>query len=163
MNDRYDVEKVWTTKSGLTAVCIITKSQGKPMHRCGYVGVKQSSPLAGLMYDDVDAVVHGGLTYSSDGTRSNTYPIESNLYWFGFDCGHYGDIPIDPSLRFFQYEEFAAVRTEGYVIEQCESLADQLVQQERTFWKRKVKKAADAFKQCLAELMEAARYFRFSL
>ena len=33
--------------------------------------------------------VHGSLTYSGD--NDGTYPVESNLWWLGFDCGHYGD------------------------------------------------------------------------
>ena len=32
--------------------------------------------------------VHGGLTYSGD---SKEYPVESDLWWFGYDCAHHGD------------------------------------------------------------------------
>jgi hypothetical protein len=34
--------------------------------------------------------VHGGITYAGGGENSK-YPVESNLWWFGFDCAHCGD------------------------------------------------------------------------
>ena len=30
---------------------------------------------------------HGGITYAGGGENSE-YPIKSDLWWFGFDCGH---------------------------------------------------------------------------
>jgi len=57
-------------------------------HRCGYVGLPKDHKCNGLDYHDVDIDVHGGLTYASN---SNTYPIEDDRYWLGFDCAHYMD------------------------------------------------------------------------
>lgn len=42
----FDVEKVWTTKAGYTAVCIAIKN----MHRCGYVGLPFGHPLYNVEY-----------------------------------------------------------------------------------------------------------------
>lgn len=54
--------------------------------------------------------VHGGVTYSGG---NDTYPIEdSGLWWFGFDCGHFGDSPEVQDLN--------------YVVKECESMAKQL-------------------------------------
>ena len=39
-----------------------------------------------------DFSCHGGLTYSGGGENSS-YPISSDLWWFGFDCAHCGDEP----------------------------------------------------------------------
>ena len=95
-------------------------------HRCGYVGVNESSPLwckdycdylpinkselegeeigkRGIFplmmaaFDEDERVridtyfdVHGGITFSSGG-KASKYPVESDLYWFGFDCAHCND------------------------------------------------------------------------
>jgi len=65
---------------------------------------------------DILLEVHGGLTYSSHEVGSE-YPIPSEgLWWFGFDCAHYNDIPS------------IGGRTLEFCEEQCESLARQLVE-----------------------------------
>lgn len=54
-------------------------------------------PLLGACIDEDERIrieayfqCHGGISYSGGGTNSN-YPIKSDLWWFGFDCGHAGD------------------------------------------------------------------------
>jgi hypothetical protein len=122
------VEKDWTTASGLRAV-VIAAQMG---HRCGYVGVPKDHPLFGKDYGDVDADVHGGLTYAGHGD----YPVESNLHWFGFDCAHYMDAK-DTSIMDEKYLEIhekyprydmegAVVRDLAFCKRECESLAEQL-------------------------------------
>lgn len=86
---------------------------------------------------------HGGITYSNGGENS-TYPIESDLWWFGFDCGHYGDAE-DLDLAYELFPEFreeiirskefeekfpteGTIRDLEYVTENCIELADQLTQ-----------------------------------
>lgn len=92
--------------------------------------------------------VHGGVTFSrgqlADGRTWNgigicekMYSTEiDNIWWFGFDCGHAGDLcpgfflneqlnfalgdTVDPMLRNDIY------RTKEYVITETKSLADQL-------------------------------------
>jgi len=80
----------------------------------------------GLLFD-----VHGGITYS-DG--SDTYPVpDSHLWWFGFDCAHYGDAK-DESIMSEKYLEIerkygfreGIIRSLSYCISECESLAEQL-------------------------------------
>ncbi len=76
----------------------------------------------GLLFD-----VHGSITYSGKGN----YPVESQLWWFGFDCVHYGDA-CDESIMSDKYASRphfvheGVVRTLDYCITECESLADQL-------------------------------------
>lgn len=113
MTREYEIEKQWITESGLDAAIIMTYMG----HRCGYVGVKRQSDLFGKDYNDIDSIdVHGGLTYSGcDGE----YPIESDLWWFGFDTAHYGDNP-----------EIGGQSLE-YCIEQCELMANQLIGMEK--------------------------------
>ncbi len=115
---------------------------GQPMgHRCGYVGVEIGTPLYGIDYDNFDFNVHGGLTYSGD---DKNYPVESNLWWLGFDCAHYLDAKdwnllrelTDESTFKLTYDmenKFPTggiVRTTEYVLSQCMGLIDQILEYE---------------------------------
>jgi hypothetical protein len=77
--------------------------------------------------------VHGSITYSGFGTDG--YPVPSPMtFWYGFDCGHYGDAR-DPELmdekykgleeRYLWYSD-GIIRSFEYVMAECESLAKQL-------------------------------------
>ena len=87
--------------------------------------------------------VHGSLTYSGD--NDGTYPVESNLWWLGFDCGHYGDgrdLDLvekywgdDPIIqkrleieRENPYDTDYPVRSMEYVEQECMSLVDQIIE-----------------------------------
>ena len=72
--------------------------------------------------------VHGSLTYSGFG--SGNYPINSDLWWLGFDCAHSGDAP-DPNWSESIYPlNWGAlggtVRSLRFVMDECVSLAKQL-------------------------------------
>ena len=76
---------------------IITRNvmKGRP-HLCGYIAVPLGHPWHGKSYDDFEARVHGGLTYSSaflraDDAVSTPVAIPIGSWIFGFDCAHYGD------------------------------------------------------------------------
>lgn len=80
--------------------------------------------------------VHGGITYSGGGQDSK-YPIETDLWWFGYDCDHYNDAK-DFSIMSEEYDYLkemeimyptdGTVKTLGYCIEECKQLAEQLMQ-----------------------------------
>lgn len=55
---------------------------------CGYVGVPPEHPWYGKNYDDINASVHGGLTWSDDHVGKD--PADG-YWWVGFDTAHYGD------------------------------------------------------------------------
>lgn len=107
---------------------------------CGYVGVPVGHPYYGEDYDDLDVVVHGGLTYASkcQGDLCHTpEPGESDdVWWLGFDCGHAWDKSpgMDATLRKVGVDPVAleasdfrmAYRTLEYVREETENLAEQL-------------------------------------
>lgn len=106
-------------------------------------------PLLGACLDDDERIrieayfqCHGGITYS-DGGENSKYPIESDLWWFGFDCGHAGDRDdLTYAMQKFpnRQEEYRTrllieseypieddvIRTEEYVEEECKKLAEQL-------------------------------------
>ena len=134
----YIIEKDFI-HSGLR--CIVTfNNQG---YRAGYVGVKNNNTFYGRYYDDDDVKsvlpCHGGLSYSSKNFKSN-YPIESDLWWFGFDCMHFEDDPdyklaaqIFPEMKeylMFIHQELddsnsnEEIRTVDYVMDECKKLAE---------------------------------------
>jgi hypothetical protein len=55
--------------------------------------------------------VHGSITYSGGG---DGYPVESDRWFYGFDCAHNGDDEIGG-------------RSLEYCMQECESLAEQLL------------------------------------
>lgn len=102
-------------------------------HWCGYVGVPQDHPAYGKNYSTWseseqgispvesavnDISVHGGLTFAASELH---YQPEKDLWWFGFDCAHAGDI----SSVFLMYSN-DTYKTKEYVIEEVKSLAEQL-------------------------------------
>jgi hypothetical protein len=123
----YTVEKDWITESGLRAVV----TMGHHGCRCGYVGVSKDHPLYEKHYNDLSDPypdVHGGLTFSEG---ISDYPVESDLWWFGYDCNHLWDAPSTQYLEEHPdthgFIEIGAVhRSLNYCISNCESLARQL-------------------------------------
>ncbi len=134
-------------------------------HRCGYVGVDENSSLWKKDYYDYLPInksklewenfseeseditvgihfdVHGGITFA-DGGKNSEYPVESDFWWFGFDCAHYNDkIDIEKLKEYFPnsklnetrinlYSNFSSgeVRTLDYVMDECKNLVDQIIE-----------------------------------
>jgi hypothetical protein len=70
--------------------------------------------------------VHGGITFStSQKYYPSKYPIISDLWWFGFDCNHYGDAPHPDFVDSYPFSK-GKFRDIPYVVEHCERLALQL-------------------------------------
>lgn len=105
-------------------------------------------PLIGACLDEDERIrieayfqCHGGITYAGGGEHSD-YPIESDLWWFGFDCDHAGDrSDLDYAIQKFpshrkgyqlrkmvesKYLIDDVIRTEEYVADECKKLAVQL-------------------------------------
>lgn len=97
--------------------------------RCGYVRVPAGHPWHGKDYDDVDADVHGGLTFAQHDTDCGKGG-EDNAWWFGFDCAHHMDAP-DPELPGYDAEvasilgKYGTIKSTFYVAAECRSLAEQ--------------------------------------
>ncbi len=93
---------------------------------CGYVAVLKHHPWFGASYEelpDYGPNVHGGLTFS-EWSVSDWHPIPAKLWWFGFDCGHSGDlIPLYQAIRGVHGQ----YRTLGYVQGEIMKLADDLL------------------------------------
>ena len=86
--------------------------------------------------------VHGSITYSNG---EKDYPVESDLWWLGFDCGHAGDkrdldkiLEIwgdDPHIRQkvyidkqYLYDDDYEIRDLEYVKQECRNLVDQIIE-----------------------------------
>ena len=59
---------------------------------CGYVGVDATHPEWGAPYQDVEADVHGGLTWSHGYLPGEQLDLVDGVWWFGFDCSHFNDL-----------------------------------------------------------------------
>ena len=107
----------------------IDSKPNEPIGKRGIIPLFCSSGKRGISAD-VAFDVHGSITYSGDGD----YPISLDrpVWWFGFDCAHDGDAKelshIDNSKSREMYAGFngGIVRSKEYVMQECESLVNQL-------------------------------------
>lgn len=115
--DRYEFEH-----AGLK--CLILRNPGMK-NLCGYVGLPPAHPSYGKGYDDIEAEVHGGLTFGGGGDGER-YP--SGYWWVGFDCGHSGDLsPGYPAFLLLRHSG-DVYRDVNYVRHEVCRLAEQLAQ-----------------------------------
>lgn len=108
---------------------------------CGYVGVSEGHPWFGKNYGDVDADVHGSLTFSGfcqegdDEAHTICHapgPGEPDrVWWLGFDCGHAWDIApaMEARDRERHWEPIhmpgTSYKPVAYVKAECARLAEQ--------------------------------------
>jgi hypothetical protein len=88
------VEVKWDYQ-GLQCVVVRADLAGERIlkHRCGYVRVPPGHAWHGKNYDEIEARVHGGLTFAE--TEPCTHE-DGTGYWIGFDCAHFGDAHVPP-------------------------------------------------------------------
>lgn len=104
---------------------------------CGYVGVQRWHPWFEKFYDNVDASVHGGLTFAGFCTGIICHPGRDRVWWLGFDCAHYMDVApgmlaYSSSFASGEYRNIDYVRNE---------VLDLLLQaQKEVTWKHKIKR-----------------------
>jgi hypothetical protein len=94
---------------------------------CGYVGVPSTHSAYLKDYNDVDAHVHGGLTYANKCSGVICHIPEpgmsDDVWWLGFDTAHAGD--FTPAIR-RQFGDGGVYRNMAYTIDETKKLADQL-------------------------------------
>jgi hypothetical protein len=94
---------------------------------CGYVGVSKRNELFGK--DGEKLWAHGGISFSH-------HMEDEEIWWFGFDCSHGGD--LSPSFvmgefaaltgaQFMDFNLKATYRDFEYVKEVVQDLAEQLI------------------------------------
>lgn len=114
--------------------CLIVRVPGLG-HLCGYVAVPPSHPWHGQDFMEIDADVHGGLTYGRKCEGSICHvpaPGEpEDVYWVGFDCAHAFDMSPGTTsmLRRLGHRErftdFDSYKTIDYVRSEVRRLATQ--------------------------------------
>ena len=115
--DKEKIDKrIW--KDSETALgCMIHR--GACGQWCGYVGVPKGHRLYGV---EVFSRVGGKILYDLDCHGGVNFTFKKDaLWWFGFDCGHVGD--ITPMRRWANYGEYRNIE---YVVKEVEGLAKQL-------------------------------------
>jgi hypothetical protein len=78
-------------KCGRFQCIIVRNTSGNMSWLCGYIALPPGHPWHGLGYDDVDATVHGGLTFASPADECHFAGVPVESWVLGFDCAHYGD------------------------------------------------------------------------
>lgn len=117
--------------------------------RTGYVGIPKSNKFFGKDFGQLNISCHGSLTYSDDSLFGQP---ERDLWWIGYDTGHYGDgydyetgkklfsddaeamkqITIMEELgKRFETERFPYMTLE-YCKHECESIVNQILESEES-------------------------------
>lgn len=95
----------------------------------GLLGIDDEEAKENIYSIDMAIDVHGGITFAAD----NLYGIEKNifgdLWWFGFDTAHAGDLkPFQTDIdRKYSYHDDSVYRDFEYVKSETIKLADQLI------------------------------------
>jgi hypothetical protein len=120
---------------------------------CGYVGVPPGHPWYKQEYDNVDASAHGGLTYSAACSPESPIchipqPGESDdVWWVGFDCGHYMDLL--PGMTKYPFERGPGTqdsyRDVAYVQAEVNQLAEQAIKAKETHAESEAHEGQDKF------------------
>ena len=121
---------------------------GKPWYKTIEDDVDYTEEYKNIMEQINDVNVHGGMTYSTTTNIMDSYPALSTdeVHWFGFDAAHAGDaVDWESGKELIDTKEEEeqlvivkeimnrhpipgdVIRTEEYMIEECEKLAEQLV------------------------------------
>ena len=126
--------------------CLIVRNRMGGL--CGYVGVSEGHPLFDVDYSSLDDYsagsphdVHGGLTFAGrcqtgpeEKTICRVAPDDGLVWWFGFDCGHSGDLlpglaaALTPSMQrsLNEIRQGDVYRDLAYVKAECATLARNL-------------------------------------
>jgi len=128
-NEEPDKEQWKDKETGLP--CLIVRNSMGAL--CGYVGINSKHQYFEKDYMDAEVNVHGGLTFADKCAPDNMHEPkichivetgeDDNIWWLGFDCGHYNDF-MPGCSRIFKdgiYKDIAYVKNE------CKDLAKQLM------------------------------------
>lgn len=121
---------------------LFSEIEGNPIGKRGILSImmNECSDSADKVRLDMLFDVHGSITYAGQG-----HPIDNDLWWLGFDCGHIGDrrdldkvLEIwgsDPHIRQsiaiekkYLYDEDCPIRDLDYVQQECRNLVDQIIE-----------------------------------
>lgn len=93
-------------------------------HLNGYVALPPGHPYYGKHYDNIDATVHGGITFAQEGDGNNW---NKGYWWIGFDCAHFNDYsPEVGDILGRGPREHETYRNIEYVTDELKRLCQQL-------------------------------------
>jgi hypothetical protein len=93
--------------------CLIVRHQDTGTF-CGYVGVPREHPWHGAAPDNIEALVHGGVTYAGRRDAIDPGPVhgeQADRWWIGFHCWAAEDRA--PAIE-ARHPGFGALRTDKY-------------------------------------------------
>lgn len=100
-------------------------------HPTAYVEIPKISKFYRKHYDDIDILVHGGLTYSNEELRIGDNTKMTNSWFIGWDYAHYNDyLGSNALFGKFESDEFNKKWTTEEMIKDCFSVIDQLIEGE---------------------------------
>ncbi len=110
---------------------VMVRRGGLPCVLCGYVGVPRGHPDYGASMEilEDELAVHGGVTWA-DGVHDGDgwqWAWAGDVWWIGFDCGHYDDIEFDVGSR----TSIRSNKDAAFVRAEIRALAAQLKARER--------------------------------
>ena len=136
---RIYVEEIFEHK-GYKCACVFNAGG----FRCGYVAVDNTHPYYKKNYTDGgpdNIMCHWGLTYSGNG--SHFCAENDELWWFGFDCGHFEDgVDYETAKKYsiisdkeyligrefsVALNEESSIKTQEFVEENCKMIVEQLI------------------------------------
>ena len=129
IGEKHKLYKVPYNQNKVILKKYIDSKPDEPIGKRGIIPLFCNNSKRGISAD-VAFDVHGSITYSNNGD----YPIllDKPVWWFGFDCAHDGDakdlsyIDDSKSREFYAGFNNGIVRSKEYVIQECESLVNQL-------------------------------------
>ena len=115
--------------------CLITR-HAVMGNLCGYVAMPPGHPWHGKHYNDIDASVHGGLTYANACQGPVCHvpkPDEpDDVWWLGFDMAHVYDLipaaaggELGEIMKRLRAGDPSTYRDIAYARAECEGLAQQ--------------------------------------
>ncbi len=116
--------------------CVIKRSTLGGL--CGYVGVQPNNSITEIDDGDDDYPfyvgeqldVHGGITFTNNSLHGVDDSVFGKRIWFGFDCGHLGDlIPFQYTYN-LPLPSSDIYRTMEYVTEELKKLVQEIIDYE---------------------------------
>lgn len=125
-----EADHVWWIDPGTGYRCEMVRNHTGAW--CGYVGVPEGHLAYGMHYEDVNADVHGGLTFSG---------YENDVWNFGFDCSHAWDYmpKMEASLRL--------IRKKVPSLDRLFKIGESRIYRDEAFVKREIRLLRDYLKE----------------
>lgn len=110
------------------SICLILRNTHMG-HLCGYVGVPEGRKFYRAHYDTISNEIDCDIELTWSGFRLNHQFVNKykDLWWVGFDCGHFNEwMPKMPRIEKYDSSIQLVYRSIPWVMEECKKLVDVL-------------------------------------